>query len=404
LRRACARLTGQYHATNRYINRAKPREACFGAATMLGQVPLGELPTVSYVADPNAGDLEVKIVEERSAFDALEGPWRALDAHSMVRPFQEFGWVSSWVRTIGLAGGWHLRVGTLWQGGRLVAVLPLCVRRYKGVRILEWIGARVTDYCDAIIAPGLDGDAHLRLVWEAINRRGGFDVARLSHVRTDARIFNVLNALNPWVETLEDAGGIPIVWNSGAEWLQAQTPGMRDRVKRNSRRMTKAGYEVHVSQASEDCRRLIDTLVAQKRPWLAARNLTSFLDEPAGVEFLKSAVEEFARRGELHLSIVRMNEHVAAVDLTFEREGILYSYIASFDPEFAKYSFGRILTDCLIMWACDSGKRRLDLLLGAYDYKKEYNCTTEPVRTFVIARGLLGRAAVTFYRRRATRA
>ena len=359
---------------------------------------------MSNVAESNARDLEVKIVEERSAFDALEGPWRALDAHCTVRPFQEFGWLASWVRTIGAAGGWHLRVGTLWQGGRLVAVLPLCVRRYKGVRILEWIAARVTDYCDAVIDPRLDGDALLRLVWEGINRRGGFDVARFSHVRMDARIFNVLSDLNPWVETLEDAGGVAIGWSSGTQWLQEQTPGMRDRVKRNSRRMTKVGYEVHVAQLPEDCARLIDTLVAQKRPWLAARNLTSFLDEPVGVEFLKAAVAEFARRGESHLSVVRMNEHVAAVDLTFVREGILYSYIASFDPEFAKYSFGRILTDCLLMWACDSGQRRLDLLLGAYDYKKEYNCTTEPVRTLVIARGLLGRAAVAFYRRQAARA
>jgi CelD/BcsL family acetyltransferase involved in cellulose biosynthesis len=51
------------------------------------------------------------------------------------------------------------------------------------------------------------------------------------------------------------------------------------------------------------------------------------------------------------------------------------------------------------MWACDSGLRRLDLLLGAYDYKTEYNCTLEPVRTLVLARGLIGRAAVAIYRR-----
>jgi CelD/BcsL family acetyltransferase involved in cellulose biosynthesis len=85
--------------------------------------------------------------------------------------------------------------------------------------------------------------------------------------------------------------------------------------------------------------------------------------------------------------------------LAFVRNGIIYSYIASFDGEFAKYSFGRVLTDRLLMWACDSGLRRLDLLLGAYDYKTEYNCTLEPVRTLVLARGLIGRAAVAIYRR-----
>jgi len=49
------------------------------------------------------------------------------------------------------------------------------------------------------------------------------------------------------------------------------------------------------------------------------------------------------------------------------------------------------------MWACDNGMRRLDLLLGAYDYKTEYQCTLEPVRTLVIPRGPIGRAALFFY-------
>jgi CelD/BcsL family acetyltransferase involved in cellulose biosynthesis len=47
--------------------------------------------------------------------------------------------------------------------------------------------------------------------------------------------------------------------------------------------------------------------------------------------------------------------------------------------------------------------RRLDLLLGAYDYKTEYNCTLEPVRTLVMPRGLIGRTALFLYRRQAAR-
>ena len=101
-----------------------------------------------------------------------------------------------------------------------------------------------------------------------------------------------------------------------------------------------------------------------------------------------------ARRGELHLSVVYNEQCIAACDLAFVRSGVVYSYIASFDAEYGKYSFGRLLTDQLLMWACDSGQKRFDLLLGAYDYKSEYHCTLEPVRTLVIPRSLLGRAAV----------
>jgi CelD/BcsL family acetyltransferase involved in cellulose biosynthesis len=345
-------------------------------------------------------DWQVSIIEDRAGFDALQTHWQSLDAGPGVRPFQQFAWVAAWVASIGAAGGWHLRIAALWCGTRLIGVLPLCVRRYKGLRLLEWTAARVTDYCDAILDPAVDADAALHTLWSAVVANGGFDVARLSHVRTDTALFPLLSALDAWTETYEDAGGVAIVWPNGKEWLQGQSSGLRDRVKYNARRMAKAGFEVCVCESAEQHARIIDTLVAQKRPWLAARGLASFIDEPGGVAFLQTVVAAAAQRGELHLSTVENGERIAACDLAFVRNGIIYSYIASFDPEYHKFSFGRVLTDSLFMWACDNGMSRLDLLLGAYDYKTEYNCTLEPVRTLVLPRGPIGHAAVYFYRRK----
>lgn len=345
----------------------------------------------------------VKIIEDRAAFDALAASWRALDADATVRVFQEFDWIASWVRTLGAAGPWRLKVATLWQDERLMAVLPLCMRRFKGLRILEWLAARVSDYCDAVFAPELAPAEALEILWDAISRSGGFDIVRLSHVRTDTALFAFLRSRDPWIETLEDAGGVTIGWPNGAEWLKNQSSGMRDRVKYNARRMSKAGFEVRVCDSPVRAAVIIDTLVAQKRPWLAARGLSSFIDEAGGVDFLQSVVAAAAARGELHLSTVENESRIAACDLAFVRNGVIYSYLASFDPEYHKYSFGRVLTDCLLMWACDNGMRRLDLLLGAYDYKTEYQCTLEPVRTLVMSRGLIGAAALHFYRRKAAR-
>jgi CelD/BcsL family acetyltransferase involved in cellulose biosynthesis len=347
--------------------------------------------------------LSVRIIEDPAAFAALETPWRTLDELPGVHPFQQFGWLSAWLNTLGAAGDWRLRVATLWRGERLIAVLPLGVRRYRGVRILEWMGSRVADYCDALVDPDVDAKAALSTLWEAVERRGGFDLARFNHLREDAHIFNTLAERDPWTETLEHAGGVPIRWSSGDEWLHAQSASMRDRVKYNARRMAKAGYEVRVWEPPEPYAPIIDVLVAQKRPWLAARGLSSMICEPEGAQFLHAVVAETARRGELHLSVVEKGDHIAACDLAFVRNGVIYSYLGSFDPDLAKYSFGRVLMDRLVMWACDKGLRRYDLLLGAYGYKSEYGCTLEPVRTQVIARSLIGRAAVALYRRRSER-
>jgi CelD/BcsL family acetyltransferase involved in cellulose biosynthesis len=355
-------------------------------------------------AETSEERISVEIIEDRAAFAGLEAPWRALDELPGVHPFQQFGWVSAWLNTLGSVRAGELRVGALWRGERLAAVLPLCVRRYRGVRILEWMGARVADYCDALVDPRLDDKTALSTLWQAIHRRGGFDLARFNHVREDAHIFSTLEDRRPWTETLEHAGGVPIRWSTGEQWLQQQSASMRDRVKYNARRMAKAGYEVHVWQPPNPYAPIIDVLVAQKRPWLAARGLSSMICEPEGVQFLHAAVDESAKRGELHLSVVRKDGHIAACDLAFVRNGVIYSYLGSFDPDLAKYSYGRVLMDRLVMWACDNGMRRYDLLLGAYGYKSEYGCTLEPVRTQVIARTLIGRAALALYRRRSERA
>ena len=286
----------------------------------------------------------------------------------------------------------------MWESERLVAVLPLCVHRYRGVRILEWIAARISDYCGALVHPGVDEDAVLLRLWEFVMRGGGFDIARLSHVRTDTRLFAVLSNFSPWIETAEDASGVPIAWKSGAEWLERQSASMRERVRYKARGMRKAGFEVHVCPSSA-FGTVIDVLVAQKRQWLAERNASSFIEQSAGVEFLKSAVAAAAARDELRLTMVENAGRIGAVNLAFVRDGIIYCYMASFDPAFQKYSFGRILTDTLLMWAADNGMRRLDLLLGSHDYKTEYGCTLEPVRTLVMARSLIGRAALLLYRR-----
>ena len=101
-------------------------------------------------------DLEVRIVEDQHSFDGLDSAWRLLDAHPRcpavpaIRLGRGPGCAHSARRA---AAGPH--VATLWRRDRLVAVLPLCVRRYKRLRILEWMAAKVSDYCDALIDPGI---------------------------------------------------------------------------------------------------------------------------------------------------------------------------------------------------------------------------------------------------------
>ncbi|HVW69754.1 MAG TPA: GNAT family N-acetyltransferase [Steroidobacteraceae bacterium] len=342
--------------------------------------------------------MQTKIIETEAELAALAEPWRTLAERSGARPFQDFGWSSAWLRTFGAAGGYQVRVATLWDDTRLVTVLPLAVRRLKGVRVLEWLGEQVTDYCDAIVDPAVDARASLAHLWDELNRRGGFDLVRLKHVRADARVSDLVDRLNPWVETTGAAYGIPIDCPTGKDWLERLPARRRERLSYNLRRMGRMGFEFSIWQPPAPLEPIVATLLEQKRSWLAAQGLGGPLQqEPAG-QFLRLLAKEMAGRG-LHLSVIRSQDAIAACHLGFLRNGVLYSYMPSYDLSLQKYSLGNVLRETLIMWACDNGVRRFDLLLGDEEYKTQYeSCTREPVRTLVIPRGLLGRAAVSVYR------
>jgi len=345
--------------------------------------------------------VESRVIEDVASLCALADAWRGLEP-SIRHPFQELGWYAAWARTIGTTGGRRLKCVTLWDGERLLAVLPLALRRYKGVRLLGWIGTRVTDYCDAIVAPGIDAQEALKALWRGLNRDVGFDVLRLGHVRADAVISRFVDELDPWVETREGAYTFPLTWSSGADWLASRSSKRRDSTRQRMRYMEKNGFELKTWRTPEP-----DVLAAaleQKQAWVRARNVSSFVIDPQGPEFLREFASEMSARGHLHLSAIRSAERIVACHVGFVRDDTFYYYMPTYDAGFAKQSFGTSLRELLIMAACDQGLKKFDMLLGAHDYKSQYAAVEEVVRTLVVPRGLLGRAALAYYRRAAARA
>jgi CelD/BcsL family acetyltransferase involved in cellulose biosynthesis len=346
--------------------------------------------------------METRVIEDEASLSALADAWRALEP-SIRHPFQELGWYAAWARTIGTTEGRRLKCVTLWDGERLLAVLPLVLRRYKGVRLLEWIGARVTDYCDAIVAPGVDAQDALRSLWLGLNREVGFDVLRVGQVRDDAFVSGFLDGLAHWVETREGAYSIPLTWSSGEEWLKSRNQKQRYEARRLMRQLDKEGYRIKVWQAGEPLEPMLAAGIEQKRAWVRARGVRSFITEPQGPEFLAELAREMASLGMLHLSAVQYGDQFISCHLGFERGGTFYYWMPTYDAAFAKKRVGNTLREFLIMSACDRGLKKFDMLLGAYEYKSLYDAVKEPLRTVVVPRGLIGRAAVAYYRFAAAR-
>ncbi len=341
--------------------------------------------------------MQLSISRDHAEVASLAHGWVALAAHA--RPFQEFGWCNAWLNTIGRTGGRRPHIVAAWQDNQLVGVLPLVVRRYKGVRLLEWIGAKATDYCDAIVSADVPADVTLQSMWKHLRAAGGFDVWRMGQVRMDARVRPLLARLDPWIETREQAFSVPLTWNDSESWLKAQSPKSRARVRRGVRRMSELGLTLRVWKQGEPLEPVLEQVIQQKQRWIAHRQADSFLIEPQGPQFLRELAGQLAQSGSLHLSCLQSRDGtIVATHLGFFRHGTFYYYIPTYDADYAAQGVGTLLLDSLVRWCCDRGASRFDMLLGAHPYKSSYGAEPDEVQTLVHGQGLLGKVAVTFYR------
>ena len=119
----------------------------------------------------------LEIVNDPAGFAGLEDGWGELWRHAHGSVFQSHPWIAAWLGHDPDATAWRLHVAVARREGQVAAILPLAIRRYHGVRILEFAAQRFSDYCDGIGPPDL-----LQELWSDVVRQGGFDVVRLKNV------------------------------------------------------------------------------------------------------------------------------------------------------------------------------------------------------------------------------
>jgi CelD/BcsL family acetyltransferase involved in cellulose biosynthesis len=344
--------------------------------------------------------LDVRIVSDRAEFAALAPHWDELTARSEVHPFQLFAWSQAWMNTIGTTDGRQPHVVTLREDGRLVGVMALNLRRYKGVRLLEWIGSRVTDYCDVLLDPAVERSRAMQQIADSLRRAGGYDVLRLGQVALDAKVRPLIDMLNPWVETQEQAYALPITWSDSESWLLAQSAKSRARVRRGMRALEQLGLRFHIWQPDEPLGPAVDAVIQQKLAWIAARQVDSFLIEPGGTEFVRQLAQRLGPTGSLHLSTLQSADGYVATHFGFYRNRRLYYYMPTYDAGWIQQRVGTMLLDQLMRWSCDQGAQCFDMLRGAHEYKSSYGVQPTELQTLVSGRSLLGKAAVMYYRRK----
>lgn len=289
-------------------------------------------------------------------------------------PFQSPAWLEAWWTHLG--GGERLDAEVRDAAGTLVAALPLFVWHDAGLRRLVPVGAGHSDYCDALVQPGIPVDR----LWAAILATAErWDEILLPDLRADSPLLGPMP--EGWRAVDEEAEICPVmILPAQGSPLAALTGTQRRKVVHDRHRAGRLGGVSEALAGPDEIEAALDALFTLHAARWAREGQPGVLGDPHIQAFHRAAAPALAEAGLLRISFVRRDGAIVAVlyGLADARNG--YSYINAVDMSVPGQSFGTLAFACQIEAAAAAGAAEFHFLRGEEPYK--YRWGAEPRRTF----------------------
>ncbi|MCA1778318.1 MAG: GNAT family N-acetyltransferase [Xanthomonadaceae bacterium] len=287
---------------------------------------------------------------------------------------------------------------TVWNGARLVGLLPLMLSREKRYGLsVRRLGALANDHSprvDLLLAPDVKG------VMEAIWRH-------IVATRREWDIFELPRLLSksPTLECLSeqaDADGIrfglwqaevsPFIdlrtnWN---RYLADRSKGFRRDIRRKRWRLKHLGHSALeiVADPYEMPAALEAACAIEADGWKGQRG--SAMQSIANVlQFYKQMVEGMSKRGMLRLHFLTLDGERIAFDLSIEVGKSIYSLKSGFRDAQAAASPGLMLLYLIVQHYMAHGKQEIDLLGEEDHFKRHWTRTARSHHWFISCSGSL---------------
>jgi CelD/BcsL family acetyltransferase involved in cellulose biosynthesis len=366
-----------------------------------GRASYSEATTVSECMTRKSCPVQLDLISDFAAFEALENDWNELfEAFALpTHVFQSFGWCWHWCRhdlAREAGAGPRLAIVTGRLDGRLVLVMPFVSERRAGLVHLQWLGEPVSQYGDILAAPEASGLDVLERAWDLVVDRTGADLASLRKVRADAQVAPLMQHLGAMITATEEALAIELDRFEGAQALFAQNPHKRKNRRRLRKRMEEQGataFETH--RGSERAGDLASEAIGLKRQWLKDKGQISPAMTDARFEcFFRDAARGLGPDSGCTILALKAGDTVAALQIVLECKKSRFLHLCVYDTAYEKCSAGSLLLEDAIVDSYRTGTGTFDLLAPRHAYKAEFADRVVAVSDHGLALSWRGKAYV----------
>ncbi|HWG56062.1 MAG TPA: GNAT family N-acetyltransferase [Gaiellaceae bacterium] len=320
--------------------------------------------------------LAVATIADPEELVGLEDEWDALVlAQPRPSPFLVHCWALTWWRHFG--EGARLAVHVARRDGRLVGVLPLFVRRTRGLRVAEFLGGGTSALADVLVAPGEETEVARALVAQA--GADEFDYADLFGLPGESRLAAGAGKRLRLVERVE-APVLELHGGWDAVYAAKTSSKKRNLHRRRRRQLAELGHlETTVARSEEELVPALEDAFRLHRLRWEGRPDASDFTTPAGMVFHRAAIRELARRDLARIVSLRLDGRTIAFHYFFVLGGRMVVHHLAFDPSLARFSPGLVNTLDAIAAASAEGLERVEFLGGGERYKLELADSFQPL-------------------------
>ena len=302
--------------------------------------------------------------------------WESTEKESSSTFFQNINYIEQLIKV----NNNQTKIIMIFDDDKVLAILPLEIKKYFFISMLQWIGTRYADYCSPILSKNFDelyNKKEFDHVWSQIlSKINGVDLVFLNN-----QLANLDSFVNPFVDCFKNT--------SFSEVYNIHISGDFDTYKKNIKKIDKKhAYEVHrtlikYNKLNESSKVSLEV----KDSYYDSIDLRSIIEEKKNQLFKKNINNKFDN------SFVKVFEHLIKLKKTqfymmslkyedqsisncfgFKYKETFYYYIPTIPiNSFDSFKPGKILIIKIIQWCIQNNIKTFDFGLGNEKYKKYFS-------------------------------
>jgi CelD/BcsL family acetyltransferase involved in cellulose biosynthesis len=308
----------------------------------------------------------------RELVQQLAPAWRSLCDESTGEVFYRPEWTHAYLSAFEPQSS--IMIVSAWDGQRLRALLPLVRER---VRIAGLPALRLTlpanVHCLRLgfpVCPGMEGEAALCALWNAVRELPGWNLLDVSHVVEGSGIDRLA--------VLARAQGLPVARKRTSQtlylpinasapakdqppWMAVTRPKFRSHLRRARRQLEEQGVLAFKHFNVADPAGLARFYDLEASGWKGSEG-TAIKCDPRTLAFYNSVAAAAAEQGYLSLDFLELNGKPIAGHFAFNFRGRYFLAKAGYDESFRRYGPGQLLVNEVLNQTPQRGLHEFDFV------------------------------------------